>query len=423
MRVGLSPGAGAEKMRPSVEEFQGLYGPFACPERVLQKIWLRGEFARDEARTVDGLRVEVVHPGNWNLQGGPDFRGAHVRIGGADVRGDIEVHFRASDWRAHSHRENPAFASVVLHVLLFPPAPDERPALRADGRELPALVLLPLLLRDLEEHVSDDALETLTSRDEWQLIAELANLPPGELPPLLRQHADARWRQKVRFARLRIDKLGWAPALHHAALEILGYRHNRAPMLTIAARVPLERWCDPTFDPDAVFAGDGLNWHRQALRPANHPRARLRQYATWVRARPDWTERLVAWATDDFGLRISDLGLATKAARRELGISETRDALAREVLGGALGGSRLDNLVCDGFLPLLAAHTGRELFGPWFHWYLGDAPDQVKRALPKLGLVRLPDQPICQGFAQGLLGWLIEREQRATGWRSERAET
>lgn len=423
----------------SVAEFQGLYGPFSCPERVLQKIWLRGDFDRAAARTTDGRRVEVLRPGHWNLLGGPDFRGALLRLDGREVHGDIEVHFHTADWRAHSHAANPAFGSVVLHVLLFPPEPAEPPALRGDGTELPALVLLPLLLRDLEEHVSDDALETLTSRDEWRMLAELANRPPAELPPLLRAHAEGRWRQKLRFARLRLDRLGWSAAAHHVALEILGFRHNRAPMLALAARWPLERWAAGV-DPAELFATDALNWNLQGLRPANHPRARLQQYAAIVRAQPAWPDRLIEWGEtlprDHQPRPPPDTGhlkarrdvtlhhppspsLGTREARRQLDLPRLRESLANGVLGGSLSGTRLDNLACDGLLPLLTAHTGRDAFAPWFHWFLGDAPDQVKRALPQLGIGGTRDQPVCHGFGQGLLGWLLERELRASGWRSE----
>lgn len=401
----------------SVAEFQGLYGPFACPERVLQKIWLRGEFLHEDARTTDGQSLEVLHTGSWNLAGGPDFRGARVRLDGRDRHGDIEVHFHAADWRAHRHQFDPAFAQVMLHVVLFPPEPDSAPARRADGQALPTLVLLPLLLRDLEEHASDDAIEALTARDEGRLLAELANLAPARLVPLLRRQAARRWEQKVRFARLRLDKLGWHAAAHHAALEILGYRHNRAPMLAVAARFPLERWSDPSLNPATVFAADRLNWHRQGLRPANHPRARLHQYASWNRACPDWPERLVAWGHSL--LPPSATAPTTREARQHGGLTAARRQLPRAVLGDALGGTRLDNLVTDGFLPLLAARTGRDLGPAWFHWFLGDIPDQVRRALRRLGLAHPPEQPACHGFAQGLLAWLIERETRASGWSDE----
>jgi len=37
-----------------VAELQGLYGPFTMAERVVQKIWLREDFARDRATLTDG---------------------------------------------------------------------------------------------------------------------------------------------------------------------------------------------------------------------------------------------------------------------------------------------------------------------------------------------------------------------------------
>ena len=81
--------------------------------------------------------------------------------------------------------------------------------------------------------------------------------------------------------------------------------------------------------------------------------------------------------------------------------------------GGAFGGTRLDNLLCDGLLPLLAAHTGRCLPGLWFHWFTGDLPPVLARGLRELGVFDGRARPACHGPAQGLLGWLLEREARA----------
>src|SRR4051812_34795438 len=83
-------------------EIQGLYGAFSFPEKLLQKIWLRGDFNRASANTIGGQPLRIVHPGKWNLLGGPDFRGARIAFGEAhEVTGDIEVHLQAGDWDAH----------------------------------------------------------------------------------------------------------------------------------------------------------------------------------------------------------------------------------------------------------------------------------------------------------------------------------
>jgi hypothetical protein len=292
-------------------------------------------------------------------------------------------------------------------VVLFPPATGEKPAESRDGREIPTLVLLPLLHRDLEEYASDDALEIITARDEWERFAGLAATPPMELHQLLLERAQNRWRQKVHFAELRIGKLGWRAAAHHTALEILGYRQNRAAMLMVAAKYPLETWNDGA-EPQLVFEMGRGFWQLQGVRPANHPLARLRQYHGWVSARPDWPERLQQMT----GLVIGAGGEAapTRQVRQAAGLKNLRENFARDLTGGAVGGTRLDNLVCDGFLPLVAAQTGKDLFVAWYHWFLGDVPAPVRKALPKLGLAGTRAQPFCHGRAQGLLSWILARE-------------
>jgi len=191
-----------------VHEMQGLYGPFTIAERVVQKIWLRQDFDTRELRLLDGRKLAIVRPGVWNLLAGPDFRGANLMIGDREETGDIEVHFHASDWRAHGHAADRAYNDVVLHVVMFPPSDAQAAARSHRGEPLPTLVLLPLLHRALEEYASDDALENLTARDTAEKIAELSLLPPAELREAILLRARERWEQKVRFAGVRVNKLG-----------------------------------------------------------------------------------------------------------------------------------------------------------------------------------------------------------------------
>jgi hypothetical protein len=392
----------------AVAEIQGLYGPFSFPEKLLQKIWLRRDFDSSRAVSTDGRRVRVVHPGKWNLLGGPDFRGARLRFdSGPEITGDVELHLHARDWNGHAHARDPAYDGVVLHVVLFPP--EEMATTRTrDGREIPTLALLPLLQHDLEEYAADEAMEVLANRPMARLTDELAVKPPRELALLLRREATKRWEQKLRFAQLRIERLGWTAACHHAALEVLGYRFNRSPMLRIAGRWPLPEWEQTGFDADAVFATEveEHGWSLQGVRPANHPRVRLRQYATWVRATPAWPERLAELGA---ALPECDDTAATRALRRahRFGALEER---VMTLCGGAIGGTRLGTLACDAFWPLVAASAGRPVRALWFHWFPGDGPAFISDGLRQLGVIDGQVQPACHGLAQGLLGWLIQRE-------------
>lgn len=395
----------------AVAEIQGLYGAFTFPEKLLQKLWLRGDFQRAAAVTADGRRVRIVHPGKWNLLGGPDFSAARLRFDdGPEITGDVEVHLHASDWEAHRHAEDPAYDRVMLHVVLFPPP--LRPTTRGGaGREIPVLALLPLLHRALEEFAADEAVELLAHRAAARLPDELGALPAAELAALLRRYAHGRWSQKVRFARIRADRLGWAEACHHVALEILGYRFNRAPMLRIAGSCPLADWADGRVDPEAAFAQEEGGWSLQGVRPANQPRTRLRQYAAWVRARPGWPDAAAELLRRASGAG-ADLAASTTEFRRRHALSTLRERVRREICGEALSGTRLDNLVCDGLLPLVATRGAAGLEAIWFQWFAGDLPPILISGLRQLGFFDGRGQPACHGAAQGVLGWMLEREAR-----------
>ncbi|MDR0353801.1 MAG: DUF2851 family protein [Opitutaceae bacterium] len=473
----------------AVAEVQGLYGPFSFPEILLQQIWLRGEFDATRLVVADGRAVQVLHPGRWNRLGGPDFKQARLRIGGEAVTGDVEVHLHAEDWTRHRHADDPAYAGVVLHVVLFP-GRAALPAVSrgAGGRGIPVATLLPLLWHDLEEYAADAAVERLARHPMARAREELLAMREDELRAELGRLASERWARKVHFAKVRVARLGWEEACHHAALEILGYRANRAPMLAVATGWPLAVWrkntggataaqaitsvpsmpagnpigCQPASTAcDGGSAGEGFAdavfeeisargaWSQQGARPANHPRARLRQYARWVAASQDWPARLAhvfasqgsagaagfslrpESASDIHGQRGPAPGEAgrpprprsltradepsTRDWRRANGARRLRAAVGR-ICGGAIGGTRLDNLVCDGFLPLLAACDGADaarLERCWRHWWTGDMPAQVAPLLKGLRMTGTRDQPACHGIAQGLLGWMLANEDAA----------
>jgi hypothetical protein len=213
----------------------------------------------------------------------------------------------------------------------------------------------------------------------------------------------------VHFAQRRVQRLGWENACHQTALEILGYRFNRAPMLRIAEQWPLPAWSEADFDVQVAFTSERGRWSLQGVRPANHPQVRLRQYTAWTRARPEWPAR---WANLASTLGPVDAAEPTRVARRKHSLGATREHLSAEICAGRISGTRLDNLICDGLLPLGAAQNGGDFFGRWFHWFAGDQPPALMRVLRQLNVFDQRAQPACHGFAQGLFSWFIKRELR-----------
>ncbi|MBR1889718.1 MAG: DUF2851 family protein [Alloprevotella sp.] len=85
-------------------------------ERLLHYAWLHRLYTPLQLRTTDGREVEVLDPGLWNRDAGPDFFNAKIRIDRQIWVGNIEIHRRSSDWIRHRHHQDPAYNNVILHV-------------------------------------------------------------------------------------------------------------------------------------------------------------------------------------------------------------------------------------------------------------------------------------------------------------------
>ena len=410
----------------ALAEITGMHGAFVFSERLLQQIWARGEFDARDLRLRDGRSLTIVRRGRWNRRSGPDFLDAEVRLGGVDgsavLRGDIELHLRASDWGQHGHAKDPAYANVILHVVLFPATGAD--AAGADGKPIPTLELLPLLERDLEAYAEEAAVEALAGRPFSRLREALAAEPLEVLSRSVERHSVRRWEMKMALARRRIEISGWEAACHQTALEVLGYRPNRAPMLAVARLMPLDVWREGGGEDvvETAWRHAEADWVRGGVRPANHPRVRLEQYLRWVRARPDWPARLkrIGYDFSDemaagfASLMNSDL----RQRRRVLRLAHWRSRLAHEATADQIGGSRLDTMICDAWLPLLAATMEMQAVGGnergcdiarrlWLDWRCGDAPAELLRLAREFEVGgEAAGGGLSQGVLQGLLGWL-----------------
>jgi len=101
----------------------------------MQYVWQHRLWRQNDMRTVDGRRLQVIDPGRLNNDAGPDFFNAKISIDGRIWAGNVEIHFRASDWHRHGHASDRAYDSVVLHVV----DRDDAVIRRSDGQIIPQM--------------------------------------------------------------------------------------------------------------------------------------------------------------------------------------------------------------------------------------------------------------------------------------------
>lgn len=103
----------------------------------MQYVWKHRLWRSEDMVTNTGKKVRVVDPGLLNTDAGPDFFNAKIEIDGHMWVGNVEMHYRATDWKRHRHDSDKAYDSVILHVV----AKDDAPVRRTNGELIPQVVL------------------------------------------------------------------------------------------------------------------------------------------------------------------------------------------------------------------------------------------------------------------------------------------
>lgn len=264
------------------------------PERWMQQIWRHQRIHRDRLRTLDGRTVQVLHPGFWNREAGPDFRDAVVRIGDEPARrGDIELDRSVSGWRSHHHEGNPAYERVILHVVWSAPAATLAP---------PVLALRPVLdspLGELSAWLEVEAPHLLPGNLPGACCAPLRELPPTAFVGIVAQAARVRLRLRAQEFAIRAREAGWDQSLWEGLVSALGYKHNVWPMRRLAELTGRDtRFPDLPSQENAVSMWEARLLGIAGMLPSELPRgdARLavrRLWDLWWRERDAWDDRML----------------------------------------------------------------------------------------------------------------------------------
>jgi hypothetical protein len=285
-------------------------------ELAWQARWFSGACGR-EFTASSGEKVAILDFGEWNREAGPDFVRATVRINEREHQGSIEVDLDTSGWEQHGHATNPAYANVVLHVVV-------RKALRRHfSRNLHHQEIPQICLQDHTSAFSE--WNTAANARPGRCAAPLRVMDPERLSSLLEVAARRRLAHKGSVLQKMISSRGEDAALFEAIAVTLGYKNNKLPFQLLAQRVPcrlaakpggeaqlfglagfLERpeppagaakaeitslwsawWKRRASCERAIFSREA--WQLSGVRPANHPLRRLGALAAiarrWIEVR------------------------------------------------------------------------------------------------------------------------------------------
>jgi hypothetical protein len=106
-------------------------------EDFLHYLWKHKKIDVLNLVTTDFETIEIVSVGQHNLNSGPDFFNAQLRIAEQHWAGNVEIHLKSSDWFLHNHETDKAYDNVILHVVWE----HDTDVFRKDNSKLPTLVL------------------------------------------------------------------------------------------------------------------------------------------------------------------------------------------------------------------------------------------------------------------------------------------
>ena len=86
-------------------------------EKLLHYVWMHRLLPSHGLQTTDGRSIEVLDPGQYNNNQGPDFSNARIRLDDMMWAGNVEIHTVSGDWSRHGHDKDAVYNTTILHVV------------------------------------------------------------------------------------------------------------------------------------------------------------------------------------------------------------------------------------------------------------------------------------------------------------------
>lgn len=193
-------------------------------------IWKYKLFQNHKLFDIPFEKFRILSPGKQNLDSGPDFFEAKIKIDETVLVGNIEIHLKSSDWYKHGHHTNKDYNNVILHVVRH----HDKETLSENGRKIP--VLQPEISQAMVEKYHD-----------YQKNKSF--IPCAKDIAKVNQFKISMWLGKVLFERLSektdliqglltLNKNDWEETFYQLIARGFGFNVNTLPFELLAKSLP-----------------------------------------------------------------------------------------------------------------------------------------------------------------------------------------
>ncbi len=201
-------------------------------EDFLQLVWKYQYFDKKELRGSAGESIRIIQVGFHNQSEGPDFRDAVIELDGVALHGHVEVHRMASDWKQHAHGGDPAYNSVILHVVWE----NDQLVLRNDGTPMPTLELKGKIFLEIWRNYE----QMLDYKADLPCAHGLMDVPDIVRFSTLEKALVERLQEKSELILSLLDqtKGDWEETAYRWLFSSFGFKTNSQAMLELSERIP-----------------------------------------------------------------------------------------------------------------------------------------------------------------------------------------
>jgi hypothetical protein len=283
-------------------------------EEFLHYIWKSALFYPLSLKAQPGETIEVIKTGELNVNSGPDFFNAMIKMGDTTLAGNIEIHINSSDWFRHGHHLDKAYDNVILQVVLN----HDMEVSRTNGEIIPTAVI------GFEKKLMDN-FRHLTGNEFWIACEPFfPDVNPDHIKIWLHNQAIGRLKQKAQVVctNFHLNQNNLEETFYQQLAHNFGFSLNGSVFELLARSLPyriLLKHSDNLFQIEAMLFGqagmldcargdryfDAMKreylflkrkydlkplekhlWKFLRLRPSNFPALRIAQFASFLHETP-----------------------------------------------------------------------------------------------------------------------------------------